>query len=236
MGGTVHVAVAVAEGLGEEVFVAVGAGGCVGIEVATALGGAGRCIGIALGTGLGGAGREIVGEGKAAGLSRARDVGEGWIGEGMGLGEGGRGVGGVGTAVGSGFLTGIGVGEGSGRAAVGAGAGASIRAVGSGFFAAVGVGDGAGRAAAGAGVGASICGQGVGVSRRATTTRGPHATAAAPATARQARVQAEGLIFISLYGSRSESLPSDRLVRSDVFPEGHRTVTRSATFRLPSPK
>lgn len=193
-------------------------------------------MGVTLGTGLGGAGNGAVVEGVAAGLSRRREVGEGRIGEGVGLGDGGTGVGGFGTAVGSGFVVAVGVEEGAGRTAAGAGVGASIRAVGSGFLAAAGVGDGDGRTGGGAGVGASIRGPGVGVASRATTTRGPQATAAAPAAARQARVQAESLIFISLYGSRSESLPSGTLVRSDNFPEGHRTVTRSATFRLPSPK
>jgi hypothetical protein len=235
----IEIGVAVAGGLGVGVFVAVGAGGwvgdkvgtalggagrcvgvklgrtvggagrSVGIEVGTALGGAGRCVGIKLGTGVGGAGSEAVAEGLATGLSKARGVGEGRIGEGVGL-EGG--------------------------ANAGAGVGTFGIAVGSAWRAAVGVGEGDGRGAGGAGVGASIGGPGVGVARRATTTRGPHATAAAPAAPRQARVQAEGLIFISLYGSRSESLPSGTLVRSDDFPEGHRTVTRSATLRLPSPK
>jgi len=98
--GAVDVAVAMAGGLGEGGLVAVGAGGCVGIEVGTALGGAGRCagvklgtavggagrsvgievgtalggagrcVGIELGTGLGGAGREAVGEGLAMGLAK----------------------------------------------------------------------------------------------------------------------------------------------------------------------
>jgi hypothetical protein len=236
--GAIDVGVAVADGFGEEVLVAVGAGGSVGIkvgtalggagrcvgvklrtavggagrsvgiEVRTALGGAGRCVGIKLGTGLGGAGREAVGEGLATGLSKAREAGEGRIGEGVGLEGGDSAGGGVGT---------FGI------------------AVASALRAAVGVGEGDG-GAGGAGVGASIRGPGVGVARRATITRGPHATAAAPAATRQARVQAEGLIFISLYGSRSKSLPSGTLVRSHDFPEGHRTVTRSATLRLPSPK
>ena len=69
--GAVDVAVAVAGGLGEGGLVAVGAGGCVGIKVGTALGGAGRCVGIELGTGLGGAGLETVGDGPATGLFKA---------------------------------------------------------------------------------------------------------------------------------------------------------------------
>jgi len=197
----IEIGVAVAGGLGEEVLVAVGFGGCVGIKVGTALGGAGRCVGVMLGTAVGGAGRsvgievgralggagrcvgikvgtglggesrEAVGDRPATGLSKAREVGEGRIGEGVGLEGGNSAGGGVGT---------FGI------------------VVGSAWRAAVGVGEGDGRGAGGAGVGASIRGPGVGVARRATTTRGPQATAAAPAAPRQARVQTEGLIFISL--------------------------------------